>query len=138
MGFLDKVKEQTSAAVAKGQSSIDSAQARKQAEKLQAELGSWAWAQRNGRDEGRGDAEIERIVAELGAHEAEHGAIASPATVPPPPPAPAAPPPPGATAAPPPPPFSAPTAPPPGAAPAPPVGATPPPPPAGGAMGEGL
>lgn len=108
MGFLDKVKEQGSALASKaqegisqGQAKLDDAQAKKKANDLLGQLGAWQWAMSNGRDGGSGATEIERIRAELTAHEAEHSPIAPPAVaVPESPPAPPAdvvqpPPPPG-------------------------------------------
>ncbi len=149
MGFLDKVKEQGTALAAKaqegvkqGQAKLDDGQARKKADGQLHDLGAWLWAQKNGRDDGQGDAEVSRLLGELSAFEAEHGALPLPVILPaggefnletlddsaaPPPPAAAAaspPPPPAEGAAPPPP---APAAP---AAPAPPAPAAAPPPPA--------
>ena len=149
MGFLDKVKEQGTALAAKaqegvkqGQAKLDDGQARKRADAHLHDLGAWLWAQKNGRDDGQGDAEVSRLLGELSAYEAEHGALPLPmilpaggefdleslddtAAAPPPPPAEGAPPPPPAeSAAPPPPPASAPAA----AAPPPPAAAPPPPP----------
>jgi hypothetical protein len=123
VGFLDKAKAQATQLAAKaqegvkqGQAKLGDAHAGKNLDGLLSELGAWVWAERNGRDEGRGAAEIERITGELANHEAEHGPAPSPAVVatPPPPPGGAAsavtpPPPPGAASAvtPPPPPGEA-------------------------------
>jgi hypothetical protein len=149
VGFLDKVKEQGTALAAKaqegvkqGQAKLDDGQARKKADGQLHDLGAWLWAQKNDRDDGQGDAEVSRLLGELSAFEAEHGALPLPVILPaggefnletlddsaaPPPPsaAAAAPPPPAAEGAAPPPP--APAAP---AAPAPPAPAAAPPPPA--------
>jgi len=121
MGFLDKVKEQGSALASKaqeglsqGQAKLDEAQAKKKANELLGQLGAWQWAMSEGRDGGVGATEIERIRAELTAHEAEHGQIAPPVVA-----APEPPPAPPADFAPPPPPGAPPTVPPPGG---PPVG----------------
>ncbi len=135
MGFLDKVKEQGSALASKaqeglsqGQAKLDEAQAKKKANELLGQLGAWQWAMSNGRDGGVGATEVERIRAELTAHEVEHGAIdPPPVAAPEPPPAPpgdvAPPPPPGDVAPP------APPGPPPGPGTVPPPAGPPPTPP---------
>ena len=155
VGFLDKVKEQGTALAAKaqegvkqGQAKLDDGQAKKKADAHLQDLGAWLWAQKNGRDDGTGEAEVARILGELSAFEAEHGALPLPTILPaggefnleslddsgaPPPPA-AAPAPPATSAAPP-PPGAAPPPPaaaPPAPAPAPPPAAAPEAPPAGG------
>ena len=132
MGFLDKAKEQASALAAKaqegvnqGQAKLSESQANKKAAGLLEQLGAWQWAQQHGRDAGQAQEQTARILAELAAHEAEHGPIGAPL----PPAEEAAPPPPGAEAAPPAPAAAPPAA---GAAPPPPAAASPatPPPPA--------
>ena len=123
MGFLDKVQ----ATMQQGQEKIDDLQAKKKADALLRDLGAWYYAGYTGRDAGRGETEIARILGELQAHEAEHGPLggdkpaeaaapAAPAAEPPaagavPPPPPIEPPPAGAV--PPPPPAAPPVAPPP-------------------------
>jgi hypothetical protein len=126
MGFLDKAKEQASALAAKaqegvnqGQAKLSESQANKKAAGLLEQLGAWQWAQQHGRDGGQAQEQIARVLAELAAHEAEHGPIGAPL----PPAAEVAPPPPGAEGVAP----AAPAAPPPAAAP-PVTGAAPPPP----------
>lgn len=104
MGFLDKAKAQAEQALKQGQDKIDEVQAKKKADGLLRDLGSWHYAMAAGRDDGRGAAEVARLTAELEAHEAECGALAIPGAVPAPPPPPVAPPPPGAASPPPPPP----------------------------------
>ncbi len=151
VGFLDKVKEQGTALAAKaqegvkqGQAKLDDGQARKKADGQLHDLGAWLWAQKNGRDDGQGDAEVSRLLGELSAFEAEYGALPLPVILPaggefnletlddtaapPPPPAAAAspPPPPAEGAAPPPPAPAAPAPPAPAAAPPPPAAAPPP------------
>lgn len=143
MGFLDKMKEganqlaqSVNETVAKGQQSMDQSQARKHADALLRDLGGLVYARETDRSGPTTDADIERLMADLRAHEAQGGAIdlapkagAAPSATPPPGAA-DAPPPPGA-ATPPPPPGTATTPPPPGAAtpPPPPGSATTPPPP---------
>ncbi|MCU1452983.1 MAG: hypothetical protein JWN46_1129 [Acidimicrobiales bacterium] len=114
MGFLDKVKSQVEQVAKQGQEKLDDLQAKKKAEGLLRDLGAWYYAVQTGRDEGKGTAELDRIVADLRAHEAEHGPLgardddaapaanaptpppvmAAPPTTPPPPPTDAVPPPP--------------------------------------------
>ena len=113
MGFLDKVKSQAEQVAKQGQDKINEVQAKRASDALLRDLGAWYYASRTGRDEGRGAEQIERLVGELEAHEAEHGPLgahddaggtdASAPPVPPPPTAPAA-----SADAPPPPPPSAP------------------------------
>ena len=123
MGFLDHAKEQASAVMSQGQAKNNDVQATKKASGLLEQLGAWQWAQQNGRDSGQAQEQTARILAELAAHEAEHGPIGAPM----PPAVEVAPPPPGAEGAAPPPSPPAPTAPPAPMAP-PPAGAAPPPP----------
>ena len=108
---MDKVKagaQQVAAeaekAVKQGQDKLDEVQAKKKADGLLRDLGAWRYAVDHGRDDGRAEAELARLAAELEAFEAENGAIALPA---PPPPPPAPPAPPAGAAAPPPPPGAA-------------------------------
>jgi hypothetical protein len=125
MGLLDKVKAQATAATemakdaaAKGQAKMNDAQAKKVADGMLRDLGAAYYATQTGRATPSTDADVERLVAALQAHESEHGPItlapesaaaaptAAPAdgsTPPPPPPPPqaadpATPPPPPPTA----------------------------------------
>jgi hypothetical protein len=124
MGLLDKVKDAAQNATvaakdaaAKGQAKLDGAQAKRAADGLLRDLGAAYYATKTGRSTATTDADIERLVAALQAHESEHGQItlapesaaANPTAVPadgstpapPPPPAaadPASPPPPPPTA----------------------------------------
>ena len=124
MGLLDKVKDAAQNATvaakdaaAKGQAKLDGAQAKRAADGLLRDLGAAYYATKTGRSTATTDAEIDRLVAALQAHESEHGQItlapesaaANPTAVPadgstptpPPPPAaadPASPPPPPPTA----------------------------------------
>jgi hypothetical protein len=133
MGFLDKVKQTAQETLDKGKEKLDDVQADRTADKLLRDLGAWYYAGRTGRDDGEAAGNVERLVAELQAHEAEHGELGKkeePVLEAPAAPAPAPPPAPDAAAAPPveaaPPPVAA--APPPPAAP---VTDGPPPPPPG-------
>lgn len=82
MGLLDKVKTQAASATAvakdaaqRGQAKLDAIQARRAADILLRNLGAVVYAQRSGRGAPTADADAERIVASLEAHEAEHGPI---------------------------------------------------------------
>lgn len=82
MGFLDKAKENLDKAkenlekVAKqGQDKIDEVQSKKKADGLLRDLGAWTYATHTGRDGGKGPSEVQRITAQLEAHEAEHGPL---------------------------------------------------------------
>lgn len=133
MGFLDKVKQTAQETLDKGKEKLDDVQADRSADKLLRDLGAWYYAGRTGRDDGEAAGNVERLVAELQAHEAEHGElgkkevpVAEEPAAPAPVPAPAPPPAPDAAAAPPPPPPVAAAPPPPPTAP---VTDGPPPPP---------
>jgi hypothetical protein len=82
MGLLDKVKNQAATATAmakdaaqKGQAKIDSLQANRAADALLRDLGAIVYAERTGRASAGSDADAERLVASLTAHEREHGPI---------------------------------------------------------------
>src|SRR5580698_4609664 len=128
MGLLDKVKDAAQNATvaakdaaAKGQAKLDGAQAKRAADGLLRDLGAAYYATKTGRSTATTDADIDRLVAALQAHESEHGQItlapesaaanptavpsdgstAAPPPPPPPPPAaadPSSPPPPPPTA----------------------------------------
>jgi hypothetical protein len=130
MGFLDKAKQTLQEGAKAAQDKLDDATSKRKADALLRELGAWTFAKHKGGFPDA-DANIERVLADLAAHEAEHGPLGASAeepadttaTAPPPPPQPA-------EAVPPPPPPSA-TAPPdvPGSTSPPPAPASPPPPP---------
>lgn len=80
VGFLDKVKTQAASATAmakdaaqKGQAKLDAIQAKRAADAILRDLGAIVYAQRTGR--AGSDADIERLVSALQAHEKEHGPI---------------------------------------------------------------
>ncbi len=75
MGFLDKAKENLEKVAKQGQDKLDEVQSKKKADGLLRDLGAWTYATSTGRDSGKGPAEVQRITAELQAHEAEHGAL---------------------------------------------------------------
>ena len=80
MGFLDKVKEQATAATAaakdaaaKGQSKIDDMQAKKAADAMLRDLGALSYGSVTNREAATGEADATRLVAALQQHESEHG-----------------------------------------------------------------
>ena len=82
MGLLDKVKATTAAATeaakdaaSKGQAKFDEVQAKKAADGILRDLGAAVYATKTGRATPDTDAEIERLVAALQDHEAQHGQI---------------------------------------------------------------
>ena len=82
MGLLDKVKAQATAATAvakdaaqKGQAKLDEVQAKKAADSLLRDLGAAFYAVKTERATPSTDSEIDRLVAALQTHEAEHGAL---------------------------------------------------------------
>ncbi len=82
MGFLDKVKEQAATAQAvakdaaqKGQAKLDEVQAKRAADGLLRDLGLAAYAEQTGRGSEATQAAGQRVLAALGSHEAEHGAL---------------------------------------------------------------
>ncbi len=82
MGLLDKVKATTAAATevakdaaAKGQAKYDEVQSKKVADGMLRDLGAALYATRTDRATPDTDSEIERLVAALQDHEAEHGQI---------------------------------------------------------------
>ena len=82
MGLLDKVKQTAATATeaakdaaAKGQAKFDDLQAKKVADGLLRDLGAAVYATKTGRATPTTDSEIERLIAALGDHESQHGAI---------------------------------------------------------------
>jgi hypothetical protein len=82
MALFDKVKEQASQLAQKaqeagkaGQAKIEDVQARRKADGMLRQLGAAVYAQRSGTAGADNSAEVERIVAELKAFEAENGRI---------------------------------------------------------------
>lgn len=81
MGFLDKAKQLTDKAQEQFNqqtSNMGANQGRKQVDTTLRNLGAWVYATRSGTDGGRGEAEIEALLAEVRRHEAEFGPIATP------------------------------------------------------------
>jgi len=82
MGLLDKVKataatatEAAKDAAAKGQAKMNEAQAKKVADGMLRDLGAAYYATQTGRATPATEADVERLVAALQAHESEHGQI---------------------------------------------------------------
>jgi hypothetical protein len=82
MGLLDKAKAQAQQLAQKAQEGakgaqekMETVQAKKKADGMLRDLGAWYYATQTGRDEGRGEAEMARIITELQNHEAEHGPL---------------------------------------------------------------
>jgi hypothetical protein len=82
MGFMDKVKEQASAAAAaakdaaqKGQAKVDELQAKRAADGVLRQLGLAVYLQKTDRAKASSDSDIAGFVETLKAHEAEHGAF---------------------------------------------------------------
>ena len=82
MGLLDKVKAQATAATVmakdaaqKGQAKLDEVQSKKGADGMLRDLGAAFYATKTGRATPSTDADVDRLVAALQAHEAEHGPL---------------------------------------------------------------
>jgi hypothetical protein len=97
MGFLDKAKEKATHLAGQAKEKIEDVKEKRKADDLLDDLGRIVYRQRTERGEAGDEAEIERLVGELSALEAEGtelvAAAAAPADSAPPPP----PPPPSAT-----------------------------------------
>lgn len=84
MGLMDKVKASAEVGLAKageagkaGQAKLDAVQAKHRADGLLRELGAAVYGERTGRADAQHGQEIERIVGELQAYEAEYGPLPS-------------------------------------------------------------
>ena len=84
MGFMDKVKAQAEVGMAKandltkaGQEKLDQASAKHRADGMLHDLGAALYAERVGRGTEESAAEVERLVTDLQAYEAEYGTIES-------------------------------------------------------------
>jgi molecular chaperone DnaK len=82
MGLLDKVKAQAATATSmakdaaqKGQAKLDEVQSKRGADGILRDLGAAVYATKTGRATPTTDADIDRLVAALQAHESEHGAL---------------------------------------------------------------
>jgi hypothetical protein len=76
MGFLDKVKSTVEQTTKAAQGKIDDVQSKRKSDQLLRELGGWCYASRTAASTSpEAEANITRLVAELRAHEAEHGPL---------------------------------------------------------------
>jgi hypothetical protein len=85
MGLMDKVKAQATVLAQKGQETaregkvkFDQAQAKRRADIMLRNLGAVVYAERTGRGTPGTQADIDRLVADIKAHEAEHGISLAP------------------------------------------------------------
>jgi hypothetical protein len=84
VGLMDKVKASAEVGLAKageagkaGQAKLDAVQAKHKADGLLRQLGAAVYGERMGRAHPQAGQEIERIVGELQAYEAEYGPLPS-------------------------------------------------------------
>jgi hypothetical protein len=89
MGLMDRVKplatqavQRTQEAAREGKARMDQAQANRQADMLLRNLGALVYAERTGRGTADSQAEINRQVADLQAHEAANGISLAPQSSP--------------------------------------------------------
>lgn len=82
MPLFDKVKAQASQVAQKaqeagkaGQAKLDQAQAKRKADALLRDLGAAVYAERSGQGSPDSASEIDRLIAEIASHEAEHGSV---------------------------------------------------------------
>jgi hypothetical protein len=80
MGLLDRVKEQAAVAsqvakdaAQKGQAKLSEVQSKRSADGLLRDLGAAAYAEHSGRGNATTQSDIEKLIAAIQAHEAEHG-----------------------------------------------------------------
>ncbi len=73
MGLMDKVKAQASELAREGKAKYSEVQATRRANALLRNLGALVYAERTGRGSGDTEAQIDKLVAELKAHEAANG-----------------------------------------------------------------
>jgi hypothetical protein len=94
MGLMDKVKAQATVLAQKTQDTARDIQAKRRADVMLRNLGAAVYADRTGRAGPNSQADIDKLIADLKAHEAENGGInlapesgdqapATPGTVPP-------------------------------------------------------
>jgi hypothetical protein len=73
MGLMDKVKAQASELAREGKAKYGEVQATRRANALFRNLGALVYADRTGRGSGDTEAQIDKLVGELKAHEAANG-----------------------------------------------------------------
>lgn len=87
MGLMDKVKAQATQVAQKaqgaaqsGQAKLDQVQEKRKVEGLFRDLGAAVYAQRVGSAQPDAQAEVDRLIQEISALEAEHGPVSTKAT----------------------------------------------------------
>ncbi len=78
MGLMDKVKAQASELAAQGKAKYDQVQATRRADAMLRNLGAVVYKERTGRGGPDSQAQIDKLVADLSAHEAANGINLSP------------------------------------------------------------
>jgi hypothetical protein len=78
MGLMDKVKTQASVLAQKTQETARDIQAKRRADAMLRNLGAAVYAERTGRGTSNTQADIERLINDLKAHEAENGISLAP------------------------------------------------------------
>ncbi len=73
MGLMDKVKAQASELASQGKAKYGEVQATRQANAMLRNLGALVYADRTGRGSGDTEAQIDKLVNELKAHESANG-----------------------------------------------------------------
>jgi len=73
MGLMDKVKAQASELASQGKAKYGEVQATRRANALLRNLGALVYADRTGRGSGDTQAQIEKLITELKAHESQNG-----------------------------------------------------------------
>jgi hypothetical protein len=73
MGLMDKVKAQATVLAQKTQDTARDIQAKRRADAMLRNLGADVYAERTGRGTSSTQADIERLISDLKAHEAENG-----------------------------------------------------------------
>jgi len=82
MGLMDKVKAQATQLAQKTQDTARDIQAKRRADVMLRNLGAAVYAERTGRAGPNGQADIDKLIADLKAHEAEHGINLAPESAP--------------------------------------------------------
>jgi len=78
MGLMDKVKAQASELALEGKAKYDQVQATRRADAMLRNLGAVVFKERTGRADPDSQAQIDKLVADLSAHEAANGINLSP------------------------------------------------------------
>lgn len=78
MGLMDKVKAQASELAREGKAKYDQVQATRRADAMLRNLGALVFKERTGRGAPDSQAQIDKLVADLSAHEAANGINLSP------------------------------------------------------------